>query len=94
MIHTLAPSAAGPLLRRLRLNRRQTLGDVAACVRCRPATLRRLEEGSLDASMQRIIDLFEHYGCGVKIEVYEPPDVATLGEMIEALQELGYEVKT
>jgi transcriptional regulator with XRE-family HTH domain len=84
MIHRQPPTDIGPLLRRLRLDRRLTIEQAARRIRCKPATIRRLEEGNTEVALQKVIDLLQLYGCCGIIEVYQPPVVETLQDMIEA----------
>jgi transcriptional regulator with XRE-family HTH domain len=92
MIYRQPPADIGSLLRRLRLDRRLTVEQVARHIRCKPATIRRLEEGNTEVALQKIIDLLQLYDCCGIIEVYQPPVIETLQDMIEAFSEIGYEV--
>lgn len=94
MIHRADPADIGPLLRRLRLDQRLTVDQAAYFLKCRPATIRRLEEGNTEVALSKVIGLIDLCGCCGMIEVYQPPVVETLADMVEALDELGYQVVT
>jgi len=78
-----------------RLNAGKTRSQAAQWLGTRRRTIEAIESCQIDkVAIGKVFALLGWYGCGVRVEVYEPPKVETLADMIEALGELGYSIDT